>query len=130
MLIINSKSLESQTNLQETMCLDSFGLVTCDLGPLLQSQASVAKPKSAHYSLIIGPRGLGYINNLQEITCWESSALRLDLGSLLQGQTRIAKLKSALIGSRGLGCVTKLWQIMSQIFSWTNHSRSNKGSQT
>ena len=36
---------------------ESFGVVGFDLG-LLQGQTRIAKPKSAHNSLIIGPRGL------------------------------------------------------------------------
>ena len=39
---------------------ESFGVVKFDLGPLLQGQTSIAKHKSAHNSLIIGPRGLGW----------------------------------------------------------------------
>ena len=39
---------------------ESFGVVGFDLGPLLQGQMSIAKPKSAYNSLIIGPRGLGW----------------------------------------------------------------------
>ena len=35
-----------------------FGVVRFDLGLLLQGQKRIAKPKSAHNSLIIGPRGL------------------------------------------------------------------------
>ena len=34
-----------------------------DLGPLVQGQTAVAKLKSAHISLIIGPRGLACENN-------------------------------------------------------------------
>ena len=41
---------------------ESFGVVGFDLGPLLQGQMSIAKLKSAHNSLIIGPRGLGWVN--------------------------------------------------------------------
>ena len=67
----------------------------------------IAKYKNAYNSLIIGPRGLGWETNLQEIMCWESfGVVRFDLGPLLQGQSRIAKLKStynSLIGPRGLG---------------------------
>ena len=63
--------------------------------------------KSAYICLIIGPRGLGWETNLQEIMGWESfGVVRFDLGPLLQGQTRIAKLQSAynsfIIGPRGL----------------------------
>ena len=46
------------------MCWESFGVVGCDLGPLLQGQTSIAKHKSAYNSLIIGPRGLGWYTNI------------------------------------------------------------------
>ena len=36
---------------------ESFGVVGFDLGPLLQGQMRIAKPKSAYNSLIIGSRG-------------------------------------------------------------------------
>ena len=39
---------------------ESFGVVTFDLGPLLQIQTRIAKLKSAYNSIIIGPRGLGW----------------------------------------------------------------------
>ena len=92
---------------------ESFGVVGFDLGFLLQSQMRIAKPKSAHNSLIIGPRSLQCETNLEEIMGGESSGVvRLDLGPLLQGQTRIAKLKSAynslIIGRTGLGWSTNL----------------------
>ena len=45
------------------MCWESFAVVRFDLGPLVQGQ-TVAKLKSAHISLIIGPRDLGCENNL------------------------------------------------------------------
>ena len=38
--------------------LGIFGVVGFDLGLLLQGQTRIAKPKSAHNLLIIGPRGL------------------------------------------------------------------------
>ena len=41
---------------------ESSGVVGFDLGPLLQGQTRTAKLKSAYNSLIIGPRGLGYVN--------------------------------------------------------------------
>ena len=41
---------------------ESFGVVRFDLGPLLQGQTRIAKLKSAYNSLIIGPRGLGMVN--------------------------------------------------------------------
>ena len=37
---------------------ESFGVVGFDLGPLLQGQLRIAKPKSAYNLLIIGHRGL------------------------------------------------------------------------
>ena len=48
---------------------------------------------------------------------WKTSDLvRFDTVTLLQGQTIVAKLKSAckslIIGPRGLGCETNLWEIM------------------
>ena len=39
------------------MCWESSGVVRFDLGPLVQGQTSIAKPKSAYNSLIVGPRG-------------------------------------------------------------------------
>ena len=39
---------------------ESSGVDRFDLGPLLQGQTRIAKVKSAYYSLIIGPRGLGW----------------------------------------------------------------------
>ena len=87
----------------ESSCVVGF-----DRGPLLQGHTRIAKVKSAYNSLIIGPRGLGWQTNLQEIMDWKSFGLvGFDLGPLLQGQTRIAKLKSAynslINGPRGLG---------------------------
>ena len=43
---------------------ESSGVVRFDLGPLLKDQTRIAKPKSAYNSLIIGPRGLGWLTNL------------------------------------------------------------------
>ena len=37
-----------------------FGVVRFDVGPLLQGQMRIGKPKSAYNSLSIGPRGLGW----------------------------------------------------------------------
>ena len=37
---------------------ESFDVVRFDLGPLLQGQTRIVKPKSAYNSLIIGRRGL------------------------------------------------------------------------
>ena len=42
------------------MSWEYFGVVIFDLGPLLQGQTRIAKPKIAYNSLIIGPRGLGW----------------------------------------------------------------------
>ena len=41
------------------MCWESSDVVRFDLGPLLQGQMRIAKPKSTYNSFIIGPRGLG-----------------------------------------------------------------------
>ena len=41
-------------------------MVRFDLGPLLQGQTRIAKPKSAYNSLIIGPRGLQCETNLRK----------------------------------------------------------------
>ena len=41
------------------MCWESSGVVIFDLGPLVQGETRIGKPKSAYNSLIIGPRGLG-----------------------------------------------------------------------
>ena len=41
------------------MGIESFGVVTFDLVPLLQGQMRIAKLGSAYNPLIIGPRGLG-----------------------------------------------------------------------
>ena len=43
---------------------ESFGVVGFDLGLLLQGQTRIAKPNSAHNSLIIGPTGLQCETNL------------------------------------------------------------------
>ena len=104
------------------MAWKSFGVVRFDLGPLLQGQTRIAKPKSSYNSLITGPRGLEWLTNIQEIMGWESfgvvgfdlgpllqgqnlqeimgwesffGVVGFDLGPLLQGQTRIAKPKSS-----------------------------------
>ena len=44
------------------MCWESSGVVAYDLEPLLQGQISIAKPKSAYNSLIIGPTAFGMLN--------------------------------------------------------------------
>ena len=65
-------------------------MVRFDVGPLFQGQTRIAKLKSAHNSLIIGPRGLQCETNLQEIMGWECfDVVRFDLGPLLQGQTMV-----------------------------------------
>ena len=46
------------------MCCESSDVVRFDLGPLVQDQTSIAKPKSAYNSLIVGPRGLGWYTNI------------------------------------------------------------------
>ena len=50
--------------LQGQTSWESSGVVRFDLWPLLQGQTRVAKVKSAYNLLIIGPRGLGWQNNL------------------------------------------------------------------
>ena len=42
---------------------ESSGVVGFDLGPLVQGQTRIAKPKSAYNSHIIGPRVLGSAYN-------------------------------------------------------------------
>ena len=53
--------------------------------------------------------------------CESFGVVRFDLGPLVQGQTRIAKLKSAynslIIGPRGLGWKTDIWEITDWEFS-------------
>ena len=44
------------------MDCESFDVATFDLGPLLQGQTRIEKPKSANNVLIIGPRGLLMVN--------------------------------------------------------------------
>ena len=59
-----------------------------DLEPFLQGQMRIPKLKSAYNSFIIGPRGLDWKTNLQEIMDWESfGVVGFDLGPCLQGQT-------------------------------------------
>ena len=76
---------------------ESFGVVGFDLGLLILGQTRIAKPKSAHNSLITGPRGLQCETNLRK--SW--------VGNLLILSDLIAKLKSAynslIIDPRGLG---------------------------
>ena len=52
-LIIGPRGLQCETNLQEVMGCESSVVVRFDLGPLLQGQMRVAKPKSAFNLLII-----------------------------------------------------------------------------
>ena len=63
-LIIGPRGLGWKTNLYEVMGWESFGVVGFDLGLLLQGQTKIAKPKSAHNSPNIGPRGLQCETNL------------------------------------------------------------------
>ena len=46
------------------MCWKSSGVVRFDLGPLVQGQTSIAKPKSTYNSVIVGPGGLGWYTNI------------------------------------------------------------------
>ena len=63
---------------------ESFNVVRCDLGPLLQGQTRIAKLKSADYPLIIGLRGLQYETKLWEIMGLEScDVVRFDIMPLL-----------------------------------------------
>ena len=55
---------------------ESFGVVGFDLG-LLQGQTRIAKPKSAHNSLIIGPRGLQCETNFSYRKSWPGNLLIL-----------------------------------------------------
>ena len=81
------------------MCWECFHVVKFDLGPLLQGQTRIAKPKSAYNSLIIGPRGLQYETNLQEVMGWESSdVFRFDLGPLSRSNDGSLALVSCLFG--------------------------------
>ena len=70
---------------------ESSGVVKFDLEGPLQGQTSIGKFKSAYNSLIIDPRGLQCVTNLQEIIKgWESSDVaRFGLALLLQGQTMV-----------------------------------------
>ena len=43
---------------------ESVDVVTLTLDPLLQGQTRIAKLKITYNSLIIGPRGLGWLTNL------------------------------------------------------------------
>ena len=46
------------------MFCESLDVVRFDLEPLVQGETAVAKLKSGHISLIIGPRGLECVTNL------------------------------------------------------------------
>ena len=59
-LIVGSRCLQCETNLQEIMGWESSDVVSFDHGPLLQGQTRRAKLKSAYNSLIIGHTGLGW----------------------------------------------------------------------
>ena len=52
-------------------------MVRFDLGLLFQGQTRIAKPKSAHNSLIIGPRGLQCETNLSYKKSWAGNLLIL-----------------------------------------------------
>ena len=58
------RGLQCETNLWEIMGWKSSDVVRFNLGFLLQGQTRIAKLKSAYNSLMIGPRGLQYENNL------------------------------------------------------------------
>ena len=91
---------------------ESFGVVTFDLGPLLQGQMRINLKVLISRLLLVAQiwdgkptYSISWAGNLFYV-------VRFDLGTLLQGQTRIAKLKSAyislIIGPRGLQCGTNL----------------------
>ena len=63
LLSIGPRSLQWEISLLEIMGCESFDVVRCDLGPLLQGQTRIGKLKSANNSLIImsTPLGGGYI---------------------------------------------------------------------
>ena len=68
------------------MCPESFGGVRFDLRSLLQGQIWSLIPLMIYISLIIGRRGFGCEDNLQEIMCLNSfGGVRFDLRSILQG---------------------------------------------
>ena len=95
-LTIGSRSLQCETNLQESMGWESCDVVRFGLGPLFQLETKITKHKNAYNSLIIDPRGVQCQTNLQEIMGFEcSEVVRFDLKPLLQGQMRKAQLKSA-----------------------------------
>ena len=82
-LIIGPRGLRCETNLEEIMDWESFGVIRFDLEPLPQGQTRICKLKSAYNLLIIGPRGLGCETNLQEIMGWEYiPVVRFDRGCL------------------------------------------------
>ena len=58
---------------------ESFDVVRCGIGPLLQGQARLAKLKSGYNLLIIGPRGLQCETNIKEILGCESDVVRFGL---------------------------------------------------
>ena len=60
----------------------SFDVVRFDLGPLLEGQTRIAKPKSAYNSLIIGPRCFQCETTLQEIMGLESFDWLIGFGEL------------------------------------------------
>ena len=59
-LISGPRDLGWQSNIQEIIGWESFGVIGFDLGPLLQGQTRIANLKTAYNSLIIGRRGLGW----------------------------------------------------------------------
>ena len=51
--LVGTRGLQCETNLQEILGCESFGVVRFDLGSLLQGQTRIAKPNSAYNSLIL-----------------------------------------------------------------------------
>ena len=69
------------------LCSPNLAGFRFDLGSLLQGQMWFFIPIMAYISLVIGRRGFGCEDNLQEIVFPKSfGGIRFDLRSLLQGQ--------------------------------------------
>ena len=70
------------------MDCESSDVARFDIRPLFQGQTRIAKLKNSYNFLIIGPKGLQYEINLQEIMgCECFDVVRFGLGLILQGQT-------------------------------------------
>ena len=93
------------------MCPESFAGFRFYLGPLLQGQMLFFIPIMAYISLVIGHRGVGCEDNLEEIMC-PKCGVRFDLRSLLQGRMwsliPLMVYIFLIIGCRGFGCEDNL----------------------